>query len=368
VAAVGALVVVGLALTDEGDEEPPPATEAPISSSTTDAGSDASGPTTSLIGADGGPLLGTEAGASLLLTGDDFEWRWLDLDGGWVQDVEVLSDTDPQQVVPVRGGVLIRSDEGVAFASTDDAAPRPLDLSHLLRRTTLDDFVRVDRLVPTGDPERVWMVFVAEQRYLGALIDLTGQVVIEAFDVPGRVVAATTSGLVVSAGGDTFLATGPGETAKLGDGDFVSANAEAVALLSCVDGLTCELRVVDVTTGEARAAGTVEGFADGSYFASLSPDGWLASIPQRVGAPVGGFFGDVGQSATLTLTDPGGRTSSIDLPNMRSEPVWLPGGLGLLLVADGGVVRVHESDGGLVADPIPSMRTGFANTLMLVPQ
>jgi hypothetical protein len=366
VAAVGALVVVGLALTDDGDDEPAPDADAPVTTSTAAAES-AAGPTSSLIGPDGGPLLGVEVGASVLLTGDDFEWRRVDLDGGWVQDVEVLSDTDPQQVVPVRGGVLIESDEGVAFASSADAAPRPLDLSHLLVRERLDEFVRVEGLVSTGDPERVWLLYVAEQQYLGALIDLTGRVVIDPFEVQGHVVAGTTTGLVVSGGGDTYLATGPGDAAKIGDGEFLSASAGEVALLSCDDGLACEIRVVDVTTGEARTGGTVEGFADGSYFASLSPDGWLASIPHRVGAPVGGFFGDVGQSATLTLTDPGGRTSSIELPNMRSEPVWLPGDLGLLIVADGGLVRVHESDSGLVADPIPSMRTGFANTLVVVP-
>jgi hypothetical protein len=366
-AAAVALVAVGLVLTDEGDDEPTPDAGAPVTASTTDDDPAAAGPTSSLIGSEGEPLLGVEVGVSVLLTGDDFDWRRLDLDAGWVQDVEVLSDTDPQQVVPVRGGVLIRSDEGVDFASSADAAPRPLDLSHLLVRERLDDFVRVDALLGTGDPERVWLLYVAEQQYLGALIDLAGQVVVDPFPVPGRVVAGTTTGLVVSAGGDTYLATGPGAAAKIGDGEFLSASAGEVALLACDDGLACELRVVDVTTGEARSGGTVEGFADGSYFASLSPDGWLASIPHRVGAPVGGFVGDVGQAATLTLTDPGGRTSTIELSNLRSEPVWLPGDLGLLVVADGGVVRVHGSDGGLVADPIPSMRTGFVNTLMVVP-
>jgi hypothetical protein len=374
--AVAAMVLVGgLALSSEGDDAPPPDAGEPGPSSTVATASPV--PTTALVGEATGPVFGAPVGALVLLGGTEAAWRLLDPDTGVVRTVEELSGLAPDEVVPVRGGVLVRADgiairegadgnetrtavESLAFIELPSGETRQLDLTHL------GDVPQILDVVPSGDPDRVWVLYPTVGAVHASLIGLDGRAVLPGFDVSGSVRGGTTTGLAVSAGGDAFLATGQDTASRLGDGDVVAATADKVALLACDDEIECSVSVVTITSGQTRRGLPISGAADGSFFVSISPDGWLASIPQRVGSSLRGFTGG-GASVVLSVTSPTGTTSSIDLGAVSAEPVWLPNGLGLLVIANGAVLRVSEAAGSLIAEPVRSLRPGDDDTVMVLP-
>jgi hypothetical protein len=321
-------------------------------------------------------VFGAAVDALVLLGGPDADWRLLDPNTGALREVGELKGLRPADIVPVRGGVLITTNgviiregadgaevrtttEGLAFVALPSGEVHPVGLPDL------DELMLVVDVIPSGDPDKVWVLYGSGTGVRAALIRVDGRSASAAFDVPGSVRGATTRGLAVSAGGDAFLVAGDNDVSRLGDGEIVAATADEVALLTCDTEIVCTVSVVNVSSGRTRRGPVVEGFADGSSLVSLSPSGALVTLPQRVGSSLHLVDG-TGVSVTLSLTDPSGQTTSIDLPAVRSEPVWLPDDLGLLVIANGAVMRVHESAGSLTTEPIRSLRPGLDDALIVV--
>lgn len=373
-----ALVLIGggLVLTSGGGDAPAPEEDelARTSSTTTDPIVS----TTAFVGEAGGPVFGARVDALVLLGGPDANWRLLDPDTGALREVTELKGLGSAEIVPVRGGVLITTNgvvvregadgaevrapiEGLAFVALPSGEVHPVELPDL------DELLLVLDVIPSGDPDRVWVLYGSGVGLRAAFIRVDGRTVSAGFDVPGSVRGATTRGLAVSAGGDAFLVAGDNDVSRLGDGDVVAATADEVALLTCDTEIVCTVSVVNLSSGRARRGPVVEGSADGSSFVSLSPGGSLVTLPQRVGSSLHLIDG-TGVSVTLSLTDSSGQTTSIYLPAVRSEPVWLPDDLGLLVIANGAVMRVYEASGSLTAEPIRSLRPGLDDTLIVVPR
>lgn len=256
----------------------------------------------------------------------------------------------------VRGGVLVLERSGPVLIALPSGEPRPLELG------VLADFV--GGLLPSGDLGLMWVVYATEAGMKATLVGLDGQPVMDSFDLRGVARGGTSQGIVFSAGGQTYL-TGRGGTALLIAGEALGSTADEVAVMSCDAEANCAPEVIDLASARTRRGPNVPGAADGSVFVSLSPDGWLATMPQNVGATQSGFP-DAGQDVTLSVTDPTGRTLSIHLGALRSQPAWLPGDLGLMAITGNGVVRISEVDGTLTADPIDSLRPELDNSVIVI--
>ena len=95
----------------------------------------------------------------------------------------------------------------------------------------------------------------------------------------------------------------------------------------------------------------MDGAADGSFVATLSGDG-TAMMPGMVGAAVP-HREEIGVPARLSVARVGGTRLTIDLVDVRSEPAWLPDQLGLLVISDGALSRVHYTGNVLRAGASP---------------
>lgn len=356
-----------------GDSDRPGARKdepAPTSSTTTEPIVS----TTAFVGTATGPVFGAPVDALVLLGGSNADWRLLDPDTGTLHVVPELQGVSAADIVPVRGGVVIKDDEFVVYDGFDSEAVTgfgklafvalPSGEVHPLEPIALAPEMFIADVIPSGDPDRVWILHGAQAGGLHAsLVGVDGQALGVAFSVAGSVRGATTRGLAVNAGGDAFLVAGEDDVAKLGAGDILATTADEVALLTCDSTIACSVNVVNVQSGQGRGGPVVEGADAGSLFVSLSPDGTLVTLPQGVGSSL-----HVGRSDTLSLTGPSGSTTSIDLVDLGSTPVWLPHDLGVLVIANGGVVRVHTSAGSLNTEQPQALRPDQADTLFVVPR
>lgn len=366
------LLVGGLVLGDDDETaDPDPADEPadgdidPSPSSTV-----GSGPTTTVVGEAAGPVFGEPAGASVLMGSERGGWRYLDLDTGVLRDVPELEGTAPQSVLPVRGGVVV-------LEAPTGIGPELVSLPDG-ERSRLPAPLRTDQLsvaigvLSSGEADRVWVLLAPtgpadEQRTpLAGLVSVAGEPIVEAFDVTGGPTMATTDGLIFDSGGRTYL-SGPAGVRLLADGTAQAASSSEVAVLSCDEAAACAAVIVDVASGGIRPGPPLPGANDGSLWMSLAPDGRLATAPSRLDSSSDRGVGTGRPPVTVSLTDPGGTTTSVEVPDVRAEPAWLPGDLGLVAVTGYGLVRIFEDGGVLTTERVRGVRAAFDTSILVIP-
>jgi hypothetical protein len=361
-AAVATLLIGGLALNDDDqDEAGPPSTGADDRPTTTASTAAPYASTTSLLGPAPGPVLGRSAEAVLVFGGGpDGIWRQLDLDTGVLQGVEALEGVTGDALVgspvPVWGGVILGDRNGPRFVPLPGGAPTPFEPA-----AGLEVLGQVAVLLESGRPDRVWVVRTlfsrdgADDTFGVSLSGIDGRGLTPEFEVPTMPLGATADGVLYAAGGRVYLAT-PGGTRSLAVGELQDSNATQVAVLACDAISECAVEVVDVASGASRRGPVMPGGASGGYSVLLSPTGWLVIT-------------HADPKFTVSLTDPSGRTSQIGVSDLRADPTWLPGDLGLVAITGSAIVRFFERDGQIITERVGDIRPGFGeDTLVVVPK
>ncbi len=373
--ALAAVVVAFVVSGDDPADAPdaaPTTTSAPVASPTPETV-----PTTVAPEATpGGPLLGRRHDASLLI-GDTQRWRLVDLSTGIVREVPALGGVSAQAILPVRGGavVLERSFgrpsiipfpvgvEGDVRAITESSAQ---SLLPEIDGERLDDVVGV----LSGDADHVWVLHppqggVASSRLQATLVDLLGNRLAGPIDLPARPEVAAIGALVLDAGGRTYLVADDG-TADLGAGTTLDARGGLVARVVCDAEPRCTEQVVDADTGEASPGNLISTdlVTDGRVTMVLSEQGGLATVPGLGPMVVDQQFAP---AAPMHVTPPGGDTVTVQLPSVRTAPVWLPDGNGLVVLSNAGLQHVSIEGGLLAMRRIDGFDVGDATTLFVIP-
>lgn len=324
-------------------------------------------PTTMRVG-EPGAVFGSPVGASLLVGSKRGGWRALDLDTGIVRDVPELAGSAPDEIVPVRGGVvrLERVESPLTFV------PVPVGASQDLAFGTPDPprLSWVVGVIPTGVPDRLWMRWglmdPGSSGTIAAMTDLQGLPVTDEITVEGAPIAGTMAGLVFSAGGRTYLNDLDG-VRLLSDGVGYAASATEVAVLTCDEVAACWPRVIEVASGRSRRGPTLPLVGSGDPWMSLSPSGTLLVIPGGGGPRDSMPTRLQGGLRTVYLIDAAGSAVSGEVDNLRSYPAWLPGRLGAVAMSGFGVVRLYDDAGSLAVERLSSLKTGGADTVLVVP-
>jgi hypothetical protein len=368
VAAVVALLIGGLALGDDDDKDAStPSTEASRESGTPSTTTTRPPSTTSLLGPEAAPVFGAAAHAHLLFGGGPAGvWRQLDLDTGLLQGVDQLEGVTPDDLalgtspvgtpIPVRGGVIVGDGDRASVV------PLPAGPSNAFEPiASISRLGQVVVILESGLADRVWVVrslFASGGGLSGfgvALAGIDGRVLVPEFEVPTLPTHATADGVLYEAGGRVYLASATG-IRSLGAGDLQDSNATQVAVLGCDATSECAAEVIDVASGVKRRGPVIPGAASGGYSILLSPDGWLAVTHSE-------------PKFTVSLTDPTGRTSQIGVSDLRADPAWLPGDLGLIALTGSGIIRFFERDGQIFTERVGDLRPGFGeDTLVVVPK
>jgi len=366
-AAVAVLLAGGLALGDEdGDDTGSPSEEGIDPNSTTSTSAKPAS-TTSLLGPAAAPVFGAVADAQLLFGGGPAGvWRQLDLDTGLLQGVDALDGLTRDELaarsvssewapIPVGGGVILQAQERLRLVPLPEGAPRAFE-----PMSTINRLGQVVVVLESGLPDRVWVVrslFGAQGRADGfgaTLSGVDGEQLVPEFEVPTLPQQATADGVLFAAGGQVFLAT-PRGTRSLGVGELHDSNATQAAVLTCDATSECAAEVIEVASGSRRRGPVIAGAATGAYSILLSPGGWVAVT-------------HTDPKFTVSLTDPAGRTSQIGVSDLRADPVWLPGELGLVALTGSALVRFFERDGQIITERVGDIRPGFEeDTLVVVP-
>lgn len=355
--AVGVLLLGGLALGDhDADGTAGPREErdnrdrAALKTTTTSRPATTTTTTTIPVG----PVFGSPVGASLLfMTGGSARATLVDLDTGVQRDVRIRTE-DPWGAVPVRGGVVVVEGgvaELVPLAPAGSAAAR-----EVVERVGLGS---AEQVLSSGSLDSVWLL----QRGLAGggatplrarLVDLQGRPLTGEIDVPADWAhGGTTEGVVFATGGRTYIATEDG-VRPLAVAEVLDVAAGRVALRRCDDRASCGLEIMDVASGRSTRLPQALGSA---YPATvvLAEDGGVAVLRHD-------------QVAVLTLWGPDGQLlGSGPALVLEGEPVWLPGGLGLL-VPSRGIRRVVVTDDGLRLEPSAALAGAWTDVVYVIPR
>lgn len=235
---------------------------------------------------------------------------------------------------------------------------------------TTDQLSQFVGVLGAGDevpPSRVWAISAPrgtqEPRFQASLVNLGGERLLGPFDLAAPPRGANAVGLMVSAGGRSFLVSAGG-TADLGVGTVVAGAGNYAGRVACDEAWSCVQEIVDVTTGQVVAGSPFPSDAAARSVVTMAqaPDGSIASLPAQVGsqAPLGL------PTTSLHVTWSDGRGMETTVDNPRSAPVWLPGGSELLILTGLGLVTVDEADGALRAVRIPDLNVQAATALFVL--
>ena len=324
-----ALVSVGLALGDDGEDAPAVVQERDNRARAALKGRPTTIPT--------GPVLDEAVGASLLLADGGEAWTLIDLDTGRSERVPITAD-DPGHVVPVRNGVVVISDGRAVLHPLPAAAPVDLGPG--------------EQVLASGLPEQVWIVDDArgfDGQAAGAdarLVDLTGAVLAQVTLPVPYPAAATAEGLLFTRDDQTHLAT-PVGIEVIAPGPLLAVAAERVLYLACDGPADCRPEAIDLASGTSVPYGLTP---DSSRFvvqAVLAADGRLAVTTTASADDPG----------VLTVFSGDGRVViEIGDGSLRQRPVWLPSDRGLLVRGGAGRQRVSVGlDGRPQLGPIPAL-------------
>lgn len=382
-----AAVLVGAQLRspDGGEEEAaPPSTTTSVPPSTAGIA-----PTTTPADTEGRylvdpprALLGTPVEGTILLGSVEDGWAHLDPDTGWVEPVPALGRVEPEAVAAVSGGVVVTRPRvgGPVRLSLPVPEPGGSDTVHDRDFSPeTENLARVVAALPTGAAEgpdgltdRVWLVS-APVRPTGpdlfaSLVDLGGRLLARPFPLTSLPVHPTASGLVVNAGGRSFL-LGPDGARDLGPGQAFASSRNHVGRVVCDAELACRQEIVDLGDGTVvvGAAVPTDAAVSASVTMAQADDGAIATLPTRI--PAAGLTTLAAVPSTdLLITRPDGWSMQLRITNPLTAPVWLPGGRGLVVLTGLGLVHVTEADGALESTRIPELSPGGATSLVVVPE
>lgn len=299
-------------------------------------------PTTLLFG----QVFAKPTGAAVVIPDSSARWMWLDLDSGLRREVHVEAN-DPYSAVPVRGGVVVLRGTVAEFVPLPDGEPVALG--------------QADQLISSGRSDDVWLLrggFEAPPSGRGALatlVNLQGKVVSDAVALPlGFPIGALERGLVFSRGGRTYLADSS-SVRPIALGDALSASGDRLVVLACDDDAVCAPEVIDLAADRPQRLTAIANPFEYAVSVVIADDGRLAVITYASAGP------------SLVLVDRTGRVAGpfdgIDLDN---DPAWLPGDLGLIAAGPDGFVRIFETDGGLVSEPIAALEGRHGHVVYVI--
>lgn len=344
-------VIAGFALVS--DDDPPPSIppdDRELDPSDPTPSTASTVPVVSILGDERGPVLDAPVGASLLI-GSEEGWRSLDLDTSELVAVPALEGVDRDEMVPVRGGVVVLGSRGLVRIAVPGG-----------QRTSVV-FTAADRIVglySSGDPDSVWVVYRDGRTQGGFQLGLDGLALTDSIDLPGVPRGAVTSGIVVSAGGRTYLA-GEGGVRPLADGEVLATAGDLVAVLECDAEVTCAAQVIDTSTGATRQGPVVDDAGSGTAVVVLADDGSLAALPFDPSAS------NLGGSTLPVSITTDGATNTIEVDALVSRPVWLPDGRGMVMLTGSGLSHTVHRDGVLLTETVAGgLRTLTANHLIVI--
>lgn len=320
VLAVVGLLGVGLALGGEGDGEqaaPDPPSGADTTTTSEADGTTAPRPrpssTTTTAFVPTGPVLGEPVDGSLLLFADR-SWTLVELATGARRSVRLPTDS-PYGAIPVEGGIVLlgisAQGPGATFYDLSEAEPEGRFLHE------------GDQIHPSGRSDAVWVSSSpgpdVSEPVTVRLVDLAGTVLRSIVVEGTHVAGASDRGVVTSRGGRVFLVDESGAQALV-TGDLLAVGPDRILVTTCADDGACRVEHLDLATGATRVLGPALPWRYG-YSASAAADGRLALVGYGEQSPV-----------LDVLAADGSSLGRIELPALGSEPLWLPGDLGLLVV------------------------------------
>lgn len=164
--------------------------------------------------------------------------------------------------------------------------------------------------VPAARDDRVWLetpsglsTTIREVSLADGRVTATDVVL----PIDSRPVAGVPGGLLVSQFGSVaLLDPDSGDARTVALGEVVGASGTSVAVLSCEDGLSCGLRLVDVATGAKRTVPPPPGAV--AFTAYPAPSGWPASADALV-IGLHTVVGTEGLTPPVARVDIGGGTA-----------------------------------------------------------
>lgn len=278
-----------------------------------------------------GPPFGRPVGASLVFLVGNRAY-WYDLDTGDHAEIEDWEAGGP--IVPVQGGVVVDPGFGAEYVSLPGG-----------ERERIGPFEPIP--VSAGRSDAVWLVSSPSAGSSTAqLIDLSGTVLVRAFDVPVYhwEIVGTPAGLIAEAGGQLYLLapTGP---RPLGPGELLSATGQWAVIRLCDERLACRVEAVDVVSGERRGFGAIDSRESWFEHVWISPDGRYLARSVEPGAP-----------GLVVIREDGTPLDMARQAILQGEVHWLPDSSGLIVgdriselllltLADGSVEPATQSFG-----------------------
>lgn len=323
-----------------------PRTSRPASTSTAPSTTEATVPH--------GPVLPVATGGAVLVGGYDGErWVHLDLDTGARTVLRVrLGEVLPPAAV--RGGVVASTGYEVVYRPLPAGDAVPLGPGSEVHAASPDAVWIVEGDDPRGEldePRSARLVEVPSGRRRSAPLPVPPD---------AYAVGATGRGLVLAAGGRTYLLEPDGGITPLLDGDAHAAAGTSVVVNRCDERARCGLWLLDVATGEARPLQGLPALSSSfGRSAFLAPDGRVAVATYRPDGVQLWFSGD---------GDPT-RGTVHDLAGHLDPGGWLPGGEGFLAVGSAreAVVRYTVEGGELVEHPVEALAEDRAGFVLVIP-
>lgn len=355
-------------------------TDPPRDSSTTtsqphgEAQADRAARTGSYLAGEPTEAIAAPPGTLVLLGSADRGWRLLDPSFGWVEELPALAGVDPELVIPVSGGLLVSDDRFSVPSRLELRRPGP-DVERPVKEVAfepdafegLSEFAGVLGAGNEVPGDLVWVIAAPRgpQRpaFQTSLVNTRGERFLGPFPLPAPPVVANTVGVIVAAGGRSFVVSADG-TSDLGVGIVAAAAGTYAGRVVCAAELSCMQEIVDVATGQVVAASSFpsDAAARSAVTMAQAPDGSIATLSTRVGsrASVGA------PTSELHVTWPDGRGMEMRIDNPRSAPVWLPGGNSLLILTGLGILKVEPADGALTATRVRNLNVEGATALFVL--
>jgi hypothetical protein len=295
--------------------------------------------TTSTILAPVVPIL-RGSGVRLVLSRGGGNAELLDLETGTATDIN-LGSSDVYSVIPVRGGIVAVEGGSAVFVPLPDGENVPLG--------------RADQVLPSGDPESVWVVLPAGDPYTmsseAKLVSLGGEVLAGPIGPDsGYIVGASSGGLIAQAGGRIYLVDARGRTRPIVAGDVLGVSDRRLLARTCDDHAVCSLTVWDANLANPQVVDAPENAS--MYYGStvvVEPGGTRAALLS---------YGPHGTE--LSIVDlAGGTAQSVDLSGDASSVAWLPGDLGLVVAQQSRLTRVRFEGGQVVNEVLRDRGADF---------